>query len=104
MPQSVGIFGASETENASVAHVPTRLYVFPALAGPPPAILPTLVVVVEGPVMIKVVKSKRIYVYSIFIIVSMQIEWRHSNFRPSFFDVFVFKYEPNLTVLIKHLP
>ena len=63
MPQSVGIFGASETENASVAHVPTRLYVFPPLAGPPLTIPPAEVVVVEGPVMIKVVKSKRIYEY-----------------------------------------
>ena len=73
VPQSVGIFGASETENVSVAHVDIRLYVFPPEAGWPPSILPAEVVLVEGPVMIKVVKSKRIYVSSILIILWVMI-------------------------------
>ena len=38
------------------------------------------------------------------ITVSTQIERRRSNFRPRFFGAFVFKFEPNLTVLIKYLP
>ena len=36
--------------------------------------------------------------------VSTQIERRRSNFRKRFFGAFVFKFEPNLTVLIKYLP
>ena len=36
--------------------------------------------------------------------VSTQLERRRSNFRPRFFGAFAFKFEPNLTVLIKYLP
>ena len=35
--------------------------------------------------------------------VSTQIERRRSDFRPRFFGAVVFKFEPNLTVLIKYL-
>ena len=32
-----------------------------------------------------------------------QIERGHSNFRPGFFDEFVFKFTPNMTVIIMNL-
>ena len=32
-----------------------------------------------------------------------QVEWCCSNFRPEFFAAVVFKFEPNMTVIIKNL-
>ena len=66
VPQRTGTFGALETENVSVAHV-----VFWVIARPlpvdmiwPPRLKPIEVVMVVGPVITKLVKSKRIYKFS----------------------------------------
>ena len=37
------------------------------------------------------------------VTVPEQIEWRRTNFRPGFFGAVIFKFEPNMTVLIKNL-
>ena len=79
MPQTIGIFGASETENVSVAHVDIKVVNFPPLAGPPLSISPPVTVLVVGPVMIKVVKSKRIYAYNILIILWVVLGWNTTS-------------------------
>ena len=69
VPQRTGTFGALETENVSVAHV-----VFWVIARPlpvdmiwPPRLKPIEVVMVVGPVITKLVKSRRIYKFEPFL-------------------------------------
>ena len=41
--------------------------------------------------------------HTFFLNVLAQIERRRSNFHPGFFGAFVFKFKPNMTVIIKNL-
>ena len=62
MPQTVGTFGAFETENWSVAQVVLwDIAVFAVGAATPPVAFAIERLVVTGPVMTKVSKSKRIW-------------------------------------------
>ena len=44
------------------------------------------------------------YLHTYQLTISTQIERHCCNFRPGFFGAVAFKFEPNLTVVIKYLP